>query len=233
MLRDVQRLLRGKLPVHLISTQLIEAGVDIDFPVVYRAMAPADSVVQAAGRCNRNGDMRPLLGRVVVFDPESGGMPGRTYQGLAEATRFHFVGSQAGAFDDPTALHAYYQDIYAAGAQIRSGANHFADLRGSGDFPETAKEFRMIKEDSSVEVVVTAHPDPQVAEHVANRLQWLRENPLSPVDRSMRRFLAPYTANVARTDAEVLGLQLPQGLIEWAGDYDSRQGALGAVGTTW
>jgi len=61
-----QRLLDG-LPCQVISTQLIEAGVDVDFPVVFRSLAGIDSIAQAAGRCNREG--RQTTGQVFVFEP--------------------------------------------------------------------------------------------------------------------------------------------------------------------
>jgi len=69
-----KRLKSGEL-VRVVSTQLVEAGVDLDFPVVYRAMAGLDSIAQAAGRCNREGLLRdqegtPELGQVIIFQPE-------------------------------------------------------------------------------------------------------------------------------------------------------------------
>ncbi|MGN6701740.1 MAG: CRISPR-associated helicase/endonuclease Cas3, partial [Burkholderiaceae bacterium] len=67
LVREIKaRLGRGEA-VRVVSTQLVEAGVDIDFPVVYRAIAGLDSIAQAAGRCNREG--RLAKGKVVVFIP--------------------------------------------------------------------------------------------------------------------------------------------------------------------
>lgn len=67
VLDSIRRRLDEGLPCRVVSTQLIEAGVDVDFPVVYREVAGTDSVLQAAGRCNREGKLAGP-GRVVVFD---------------------------------------------------------------------------------------------------------------------------------------------------------------------
>lgn len=73
ILAEICTRLKEKKTCRVISTQLIEAGVDVDFPVVYRSMAGIDSITQAAGRCNREGKMN--YGKVYVFEPEEHGMP--------------------------------------------------------------------------------------------------------------------------------------------------------------
>jgi CRISPR-associated endonuclease/helicase Cas3 len=70
LLDEIRERLRDRRPCRVVSTQLIEAGVDIDFPLVYRAVTGLDSLAQAAGRCNREG--RLDRGTVVVFRPEHG-----------------------------------------------------------------------------------------------------------------------------------------------------------------
>ena len=83
IIKQIKADLKGKKTCRVVSTQLIEAGVDIDFPVVYRAIAGIDSIAQAAGRCNREGKLN--TGIVNVFFPENGTPPGFLRKGAETA----------------------------------------------------------------------------------------------------------------------------------------------------
>ena len=74
----------GKL-IFVVSTQLVEAGVDFDFPCVYREIAPLESIIQAAGRCNREGTLLPegRLGKVFIFRLENAVFPDKLYKTLS------------------------------------------------------------------------------------------------------------------------------------------------------
>jgi CRISPR-associated endonuclease/helicase Cas3 len=85
-LKEVRVALESQRKVGLVATQVVEAGVDLDFDVVVRDFAPLDSVVQAAGRCNRNA-MEQYAGRVFVVklsDPSANGryLAGYVYDGV-------------------------------------------------------------------------------------------------------------------------------------------------------
>ena len=145
VLYEARRLLDDDQPVVVISTQLIEAGVDVDFPVVYRAWAPADSLQQAAGRANRNA--RLPMGRVVVFRPSDGGQPGdASYKAALAATEAHFGPGRADP-DSIAELDRYYPKRYALQNLEQAGPGaEIEKLRRELDFPAVAEKFRLIEE---------------------------------------------------------------------------------------
>ncbi len=109
---EIKESLKGNMPLRVVSTQLVEAGVDIDFPVVYRAMAGLDSIAQAAGRCNREGKLgaQGKFGKVVVFVPPRKAPPGILRKASETATRM----LQSG-LEDPTdnaAFAPYFSELY-------------------------------------------------------------------------------------------------------------------------
>ncbi|MFJ8856094.1 hypothetical protein [Streptomyces sp. NPDC102437] len=155
--REVIGHVRGELAagrsVHVVSTSLIEAGVDVDFPRVYRAWAPAEALQQAAGRCNRDG--RLSEGTVVVFRPVDGGVPkDLSYKAAMDACA-EFFGPDASAPDDLDALGLYYEKRWALqGTDGRSMGEGVQELRRRWDFPAVADEFQMIDSRYAQSVVV-------------------------------------------------------------------------------
>lgn len=134
-------------PCRVISTQLVEAGVDIDFPVVFRSIAGLDSIAQAAGRCNREGKMGQS-GQVFIFTPEGGLPPGHLRQTAetAEAVLRHH--------EDPLSLgatHDYFRELYWLRGAALDQHQILADLSEgakAGDFPfrVVATKFKIIEE---------------------------------------------------------------------------------------
>jgi len=110
-----ERLAAGQ-PCRVVSTQLIEAGVDVDFPVVWRALGPLDSIVQVAGRCNREG--RLASGEVHVFRPVDHKLPPGVYRAAADQAVITLatLGDEESASNrlaaDPQVFRDYFQSLY-------------------------------------------------------------------------------------------------------------------------
>ncbi|WP_158702654.1 CRISPR-associated helicase Cas3' [Paenibacillus faecalis] len=108
VLAEIRERLDAGLRCCVISTQLIEAGVDIDLPIVYRELAGLDSIAQAAGRCNRNGKL--LRGEVYVFELEQGLPPGWfRLTGSVTQTILQQYQNQSLSIE---AVKAYFKELY-------------------------------------------------------------------------------------------------------------------------
>ncbi|WP_181445256.1 CRISPR-associated helicase Cas3' [Micromonospora endophytica] len=242
VLDKVRDCLKAKSPIFLVSTSLVEAGVDLDFPVAFRAIGPPDSMSQVAGRCNREGKLgMPGGGLVVIFDPADGGMP-PSYKTQVEKAEIYFGPDRDP--EDTEALEDYFVDLYdslgieAKGrpAQVIRSNRHRWDFRSVTDGPVTGIDargreardrklaFRMIIDDTVP--IVVRYGDQQAHNLINECLAELR-GPCP--DRSAFRRLQPYVVTVRRqltTKPEVQANLSPVvgDLYEWLGRYDDGHG---------
>ena len=165
---------RDKRSLRVISTQLVEAGVDLDFPVVFRAMAGLDSIAQSAGRCNREGKLNSA-GRVVVFNPPKKAPTGF----LRQAQQITEIMLASGQLDDPLSpqsFREFFRQLNQEGSRDRQGINELLTPQGDAaaggislQFREAARRFRMI-DDNGVSIIVPYIPPEQALSPV---VQWL------------------------------------------------------------
>lgn len=142
-LEEIRTRLKKGLPCRVVSTSLIEAGVDIDFPAVYRAETGLDSILQAAGRCNREGNHSTEESMVTVFEPE---LPSpRIFMPNIEAAR-----GVMRAHEDAASLEAirnYFSILYANKGE-RLDEKKIMDLIPQFAFSTIGEKFRIINENT-------------------------------------------------------------------------------------
>ncbi|MFF7892478.1 hypothetical protein ACFZDI_11285 [Streptomyces sp. NPDC007907] len=232
-----QRLDAG-LDTLLVSTSLIEAGVDLDFPRGYRARSLPESEQQAAGRINREGHRPTEDSIMTVFEPTDGLQPQVIYNrcGIAAASRR--FGKGLADPDDLDTLRSYYQHRYRLQAGRSStdpnGATGEAieALREKLDYPETARKMRVIDNEHSVAVVAIRlqldQHDRQVAQ---DAIKQLRSG--LPTPETYRK-LQDHMASIPQRELETAinaghAVEIAGDLCEWTGPYHPQRGIEPAV----
>lgn len=199
-LEQIRNRLKDREPCRVVSTSLIEAGVDVDFPAVYREEAGLDSEIQAAGRCNRENRHPKEESRVVIFSPE------KKYRGhLLPSVQLQtdITKSVMRKYPDissPDAIRCYFETTYrVSGEQLDrkrivnaledGAANNF-----SFPFAEIAKEFRLIETDTKI-ILIPAWPEAQA---LLRRLRGGETN------RGIFRAVGQYCVNTYRPHYQAL-----------------------------
>ena len=141
-LREIRRRLREGLPCRVVSTSLIEAGVDVDFPVVFREQSGLDSILQAAGRCNREGRRSAEESVVHIFEGEEKAPPlfsTAIGAGKAAMARYADIAS-------PEAIHAYFSELLDLKGREAQDKEQLLPLIQSEFFPfrTVAERFHLI-----------------------------------------------------------------------------------------
>lgn len=195
VIKSIKEKLKGNQPVRVISTQLVEAGVDLDFPVVYRALAGLDSIAQAAGRCNREG--RLSEGKVVVFVAPKQAPPG-ILRKAAETTINVLRGNRQQDPLDHSMFVKFFSELYWKAVSfdakgIRSSLEPSReDLRIN--FRTAAKKFCII-DDSRQRTILVRYGD---GDKLIDNLKYVGPN------RDILRQLQRYSVNVYTDEFNLL-----------------------------
>ncbi len=212
VLKQVRARLQNEETCLLATTQLVEAGVDLDFPLVLRAMGPLERIVQAAGRCNREG--KNEYGTTIVFEPKEGGLPPGSYKTATSVTRMFFKKYPEIDLNLPEAHHKYFTDLYIPS---ELDAKNITQLRESFDFPEVAKTYRIIAAET-VAVAVPWRDGAKLLEDVAKAGFVTRDDfrKLQPYFVGMRFYEMKQACEQGLCGEVVPG----SGLWKWEGGYD-------------
>ncbi len=233
VLAEVRARLKNGERCRLISTQCVEAGVDVDFPTVYRALGPLDAIAQAAGRCNRNGLQD--RGEVRVFRPEDDGHPIYPPGGYKRAADVltsmikKFGLDWFGKIDAPEEIDRYYRNLYAL-ARPEDLCKKLDKAFENQDFAAVAQLYKLIDKDA-VNVLVPYDPEvyPKLVCRARNRNEGLSREWLATARFHAVSIFRPANEAAFHSRAEAVFLHGGGQATDWyfcrnANDYDRLRG---------
>ena len=146
VLSEIRRRLKEGLPCRVVSTSLIEAGVDVDFPLVFREEVGLDSILQAAGRCNREGKRPVSESTVTIFRAETA--PPQMFSAAISAGQEAM--DRYEDLSDPDAVSYYFHSLLDLKGQKAQDQKGILPRIMEGDFPfrTVAERFHLIEEDT-------------------------------------------------------------------------------------
>ena len=218
--------------LHVVSTQLIEAGVDVDFPVVWRALAGLDSIAQAAGRCNREGRLAGRLGQVrVVVRPIPKVLAQLT--SAADTTRSLYAAGLPDALS-PEAFERYFRLFYARQHSLDKHGivDLLTELGGPMEFNfrTAAERFKLIDDADQAALLIPLNRKFTGHDHLQPLIAQLVRG---DTDRWLMRSVQRYVLNVRRRQLDellntraVTALASGLYLLEDEHRYDARFGLL-------
>jgi CRISPR-associated endonuclease/helicase Cas3 len=235
-LREICRRLDPNVqePCFVVSTQLIEAGVDVDFPVVWRALGPLDSIIQSAGRCNREG-RSPEPRPVYVFRPTEGGWPRGAYE-IAMKRAESFLAANpgiSGKLHLPETYRSYFACLYRDLGCESVAQDPVYTASQELKFPEAAKECRLIGDETRGVLVPMGNEDGGLGSWASEGLDLIETiRARHYFNATLARRCQRFTVNLyqqefdrAEREGAVVPLTPDKAVYAWSSKYDEDLGA--------
>lgn len=216
VIKNIRDDLESKRKILVASTQLIEAGVDFDFPVVFRAMAPLEAVIQSAGRCNRENNLGEFGGKVFLFKLQDCGMPDKTYAacaGHAEELIKRDISKLHG--------HKIFNEYYAQVIRLYVDPDKYNinEARRQFNFEAVNDSFRIIQNVTEGLFIYNYSDDSRQLLHSLEYKEFL--------SRDDYRKMQSYTVQVYKhfiIQNSQMCKTMDQGFMVWYGNYDPQTG---------
>lgn len=215
VLEQVKNLLKLEQRVFLVSTQIIEAGVDLDFADGYRVIAPLDSIVQTAGRINRNGSLG-RLGTLTVFKLQDGKFPDKNYENAARTSQILL--DRGLDLNSPEIFQEYFKKRFRM--QNNFDEEKIQDLRKQREFESVSQRFRLI-EDKKTPILIAAEAK---INNLLEELQ-IKKNLNSKDYREIQPLLVNVSDSFLKNHPQEYK-ELDNGLLVWHGEYNSKCGVI-------
>lgn len=213
-IRTIRQALSDKEPIIVSSTQLIEAGVDMDFPTVYRELAPLESIIQSAGRCNREG--KNGIGDVYLFSLTESGQPSKEYRAWLEFANLLYKGNE-----EKLCTHDFYEYYYRELVKNYAHTDKFniTEDRKKLLYQTVADKYKIIDSNSQSLFVYSYNSD--------SRLLYSQVKDKEFLNKRERQQVAQYCVqvydNFLRDNASFIGSERC-GLLIWHGSYSPDYG---------
>ncbi|MEJ5362757.1 MAG: CRISPR-associated helicase Cas3' [Spirochaetota bacterium] len=206
--------LQNKKTILVSSTQLIEAGVDFDFPCVFREIAPLESIIQSAGRCNREGLLKS--GKVFLFCHVDPSMPDKQYR-TASDFALELIKENPENFYNYNFYHEYYKRL--VGLFVDGDARKINELRSSFKFQTINDAYRIIDKKTKSVVIYNYSDESKCLVDEILRKQFLSRDDY----RRMQKFVVQVYANFILRNKDLINVT-KHGVLIWYGGYDDNYG---------
>jgi len=230
VLRKVKKLLNKKKTVKLISTQVVEAGVDIDFPTVFRETAPFEALIQSAGRCNREGLIDK--GKVIIYKLEDETSAGVNYKKQSAYSEQMILNNGITILSDSDKYKNYSRNILNGIEQ----KNDITEHRSKFNFKTVGDSYQLIPDDTVRVFIYNNKKNNKKLDDIIKQakntesvsrknMRWLGNNSISMFREVVKKYInSGEIIEEVYKEYEVDGEVRNNSIFKWVGKYDKNTG---------